>query len=100
MSGVLPEGLHSYKRTPTFTEATVPAGLLGEHATKEGTWGLIRVEEGQLGYEVTDSRREPSRCIITPLTEPGLVEPTIVHRVEPVGPVRFHVEFLRARNEI
>lgn len=95
MSGVLPDGLHSYKRTPSFTEATVPAGLLGEHSTKEGVWGLIRVEEGQLRYHVTDSRREPSQRILTPLTEPGLVEPTIIHCVEPVGPVRFYVEFHR-----
>jgi hypothetical protein len=25
------------------------------------------------------------------------VEPTILHHVEPIGPVRFHVEFFRER---
>jgi tellurite resistance-related uncharacterized protein len=95
MSGMVPEGLHAYKRTPTFTEATVPAGLLGAHATKEGVWGLIRVEEGELRYVVTDERRKPEQRILTPATKPGIVEPTIIHRVEPVGAVRFHVEFLR-----
>ena len=98
MSGRLPEGLHSYKRTPSFTEATVPAGLLGEHATKKGVWGLIRVEDGELAYVVTDNRREPTRELLTSLTEPGVVEPTILHRVELVGPVRFYVEFLRAHD--
>lgn len=90
-----PEGLHSYKRTPSFSETTVPAGLLNEHATKEGVWGLIHVEEGELRYMVTDARRERSRMTLTPATEPGVVEPTILHCVEPVGRVRFHVEFLR-----
>ena len=94
-SGALPQGLHSYRRTPSFTESTVPTGLLGEHATRAGVWGLIRVEEGQLSYEVTDSRCEPSQRIVTPFTEPGVVEPTIVHRVRPIGSVRFHVEFFR-----
>ena len=98
MSVRLPEGLHSYKRTPSFTEATVPAGLLGEHATKKGVWGLIRVEDGELGYVVTDNRRETTRELLTSLTEPGVVEPTILHRVELVGPVRFYVEFLRAHD--
>lgn len=95
MTSVLPGGLHAYKRTPSFTETTVPAGLLGEHATKDRVWGLIRVEEGELRYIVTDERREPTQMMLTPATGPGVVEPTIVHRVEPVGGVRFHVEFLR-----
>lgn len=95
MSAALPNGLEAYKRTPTFTEATVPAGLLAEHSTKDGTWGLIRVEQGRLRFVVTDARRSAPERILTPELEPGVVEPTIVHRVELLGPVRFHVEFLR-----
>jgi tellurite resistance-related uncharacterized protein len=96
LSAALPAGLRSYKRTPSFTETTVPAGLLGEHSTKDGTWGLIRVEEGRLLYRITDQRREASEELLTPSTSPGVVEPTIVHHVELAGPVRFHVEFLRS----
>lgn len=95
MSG-LPQGLQSYKRTPTFTETTVPAGLLNDHATKQGVWGLIHVEAGELHYFVTDARRVPSACVLSSLSVPGVVEPTILHRVEARGPVRFHVEFFRA----
>ena len=95
MSAQLPEGLVPYHRTGTFTEATVPAALLNDHSTKDGTWGLIHVEEGRLRYCVTDPRRTASERVLTP-GEPGVVEPTILHRVEPIGPVRFHVEFLRA----
>ncbi|AUW60367.1 tellurite resistance protein [Sphingobium sp. SCG-1] len=84
-----------YKRTPTFTEATIPQGLLKDHSTKDGTWGLIHVEQGALRYVVTDTRRLSTECILTADGKPGLVEPTILHHVQPLGPVRFHVEFLK-----
>lgn len=95
MTAQLPGTAAPYKRTPTFTEATVPEGLLEDHATKEGTWGLIHVEDGRLRYVVTDARRAPSERILTAADEPGVVEPTILHHVEPLGPVRFHVVFLK-----
>ena len=99
MTAHLPEGLEPYKRTAAFTETTVPAALLGDHSTKNGVWGLIHVEEGTLRYLVTDPRRASTERILTPASEPGIVEPTILHRVEPVGPVRFHVEFLHAPSQ-
>ena len=99
MTAYLPEGLEPYKRTATFTDTAVPAALLGDHSTKSGVWGLIHVEEGALRYLVTDPRRTPTERILTQESEPGLVEPTILHRVEPVGPVRFHVEFLHAPSQ-
>jgi tellurite methyltransferase len=86
----LPPGAREYKRTATFTEATVPAGLLRDHRTKEGTWARIVVEFGQLEYTL-----ESPLCtfLLTP-HRPGVVVPTVPHRVKPLGPVRFHVEFL------
>lgn len=95
MSKNPPKDLSVYKRTPSFDEASVPRGLLADHATKEGVWGLIRVEEGRLLYVVTDPRRDYSELILAPRDEPGVIEPTIAHRVEPLGAVRFHVEFMR-----
>ena len=95
MTTSLPSGLQSYKRTATFTEGTTPAALISDHSTKAEVWGLIHVEEGSLRYLVTDSRRQPSEQILTPDSGPGIVEPTILHKVEPIGPVRFCVEFLR-----
>lgn len=95
MSTPIPEGLESYKRTPTFTETSMPAGLLGEHSTKDGVWGLIQVEAGKLRYTVTDPRRDRSERTLTPKDAAGVVEPTILHRVEPLGEVRFHLQFLR-----
>jgi tellurite resistance-related uncharacterized protein len=93
-AAVLPEGLDAYKRTPVFTEATVPAGLLRDHRTKEGVWGLIQVVEGELLYRIDDRRRAYREYRVAPGT-PGVVEPGVLHRVEPRGPVRFYVEFFR-----
>ena len=92
----LPSGLESYRCTDTFSEQTVPAGLLKAHATKAGTWGLIRVTDGELLYRIDDERRIPAERRLAAGLPPGVVEPTILHSVAPVGPVRFHVEFFRA----
>jgi tellurite resistance-related uncharacterized protein len=90
-----PPDLTPYRRTAEFTEATVPAGLLRAHNTKAGAWGLIHVLQGRLAYRITDPRRPPCETVLTAEGEPGVVEPTILHEVEPLGPVRFYVEFLR-----
>lgn len=91
----LPPGLHAYSKTPSFTGATMPAALAADHETKPGTWGLIRVAEGKLRYRITDPRRAPMEQVLTPDTAPGIVEPAIRHNVEPLGDVRFEVEFWR-----
>lgn len=91
--------LQPYKRTAEFTEATIPAGLLRAHSTKEGVWGRIHMLEGRLLYRVCDPRRPASEAVLTPDAEPGLIEPTILHEVEAQGPVRFFVEFLRPADE-
>lgn len=91
----LPDGLEAYRRTDMFTEASVPRALLRDHNTKDGNWGLIQIAEGRLRYRVTDPRRAPTETILSPETPPGIVEPTIRHHVEPLGPVRFQIEFYR-----
>jgi tellurite resistance-related uncharacterized protein len=91
----LPPDVRPYQRTPNFTETTVPVGLRRAHDTKPGVWGLIHVLEGRLAYRVTDPRRPASETVLTPEIGPGVVEPTILHEVEPLGRVRFYVEFHR-----
>lgn len=95
----LPPGLQPYRRTETFTETTVPKGLLRAHSTRAGVWALIHVEAGRLAYRVTDPRRPGSQTLLTPETPPGEIEPGVLHEVEPLGPVRFHVEFHRLEFE-
>lgn len=91
----LPPDVRPYKRTPDFTEATIPDGLKRAHDTKVGVWALIHVLEGRLAYRVDDPRRPAGEAVLTPEGEPGVIEPTIRHAVEPLGPVRFYVEFHR-----
>ena len=88
-------GLEPYKRTATFDQNTVPAALLNSHSTKPGVWGLICVLSGQLRYRITDPRREATEQVLTSTSEPGLVVPTLLHFVEPIGNVEFFVEFWR-----
>jgi len=88
----LPPGLIGYKRTATFSEDNVPAGLLRDHGTKEGVWALIVLETGSLEYTL----EEPAGTFLLTPEVPGVIPPVVRHRVKLVGPVRFHVEFLSA----
>ena len=88
----LPDGLVPTRRTPTFTEDTIPAGLLRSHTTKPGVWGRIVVAEGRLRYTILEPVRE--QHVLGP-DAPGIVEPEVPHEVAAEGAVRFWVEFLR-----
>jgi tellurite methyltransferase len=85
----LPESLIPYKRTPDFDESSVPTGLLKEHSTKTGVWGLIQVEEGQLVY-TAGAHSETVHAGST-----AVVVPNMLHQVAPIGSVKFFVEFHR-----
>ena len=90
----LPADVSPYKRTPEFTESTVPAGLLRSHDTKDGVWGKIVVLEGTLLYRILEPKVE--EIVLSP-NRHGVVEPTVRHEVVPSAGVRFYVEFHRAR---
>jgi len=85
----LPDDCVAYRRTDVFDADAMPDGLRSEHRTKAGVWGRIVVLEGRLRYHVRGTTHE-----LAPDTA-GIVVPELSHRVEPVGPVRFFVEFLR-----
>ena len=89
----LPDNVVPYKKTPVFTEATLPDGLRNDHATKAGVWGLIHVEAGRLLYEISDGGEAIE---LAPGDQSGVIEPEVRHRVTPIGDVRFYVEFHRA----
>lgn len=75
MTTELPLAAKPFKRTPSFTKATIPAGLLRDHSTKEGTWGLVRVEEDLLRYIVSDPRRPHRVSILSAKSATGIVQP-------------------------
>lgn len=85
-----------YRTTPVFDEYTLPRGLRRSHSTKPGTWGIIRVLEGQLRLAFSSGGGTPR--LLTP-GSPGLVRPEQLHWVEPVGPMRMQVEFYDAPPE-
>lgn len=92
----LPDGVVQYKRTATFSETTMPAALAKGHATKPGVWARIVVDAGRLHYHV---HAPLARLVELVPGTPGIVVPDVRHHVEPVGVVRFYVEFLRADAE-
>jgi len=88
----LPANFVAYKRTPLFTETTVPTGLTNNHSTKTGVWAKINIVAGRLRYRVptldADLELTPERI--------GIVVPEVLHNVTPLGPVSFFVEFYKA----
>ena len=95
----LPDGVVKYSQVPkgkVFTSTTIPRGLLKEHTTKAGTWGVINVSKGQLQYQIN----EPSKTIhILDSKKHGIIEPQIKHEVSPLSDdVEFIVEFYRYPN--
>lgn len=88
----LPHSVRAYRRTPEFTEESIPDGLRKAHWTKPGVWGRIVVLEGQLRYRILQS---PPCEFTLDADNPGVVEPELEHEVEPIERVRFFVEFYR-----
>jgi tellurite resistance-related uncharacterized protein len=89
----MPEGFVEYKRTPTFDERSIPAGLRAHHTTRAGVWAVIHVERGRLRYCV---EAEAGAEFVLDPSRPGVVVSEVPHRVEPDGAVRFFVAFWRA----
>ena len=88
----LPDSFIAYKRTPVFTEESLPAALRKDHSTRTGVWAKIIVEEGKVRYRVpaleADMELSPDKI--------GIVVPEVLHNVEPLGAIRFFVEFYKA----
>jgi tellurite methyltransferase len=92
ISDSLPAHLRPYRTSAVFDERTMPAGLRRRHCTKPGVWGVIRVVTGQLRFRVLEGGAES----ILDCEHPGLAQPGQLHEVEPLGPVRFFIEFYGA----
>ena len=92
MTLVLPEGLDFARRTPTFDETSVPAGLRAAHKVADRVWGRLLVESGELGFVFED---EPGHVRRLGTGDDQVIPPGRLHHVVVDGPVRFHVEFHR-----
>lgn len=78
-----------YATSPAFNEATLPDALRNDHRTKAGSWGLLRVLEGEVRLIFTDP---PSDHRVTP-ANPAVISPQATHHVVPLGPMTMIVEF-------
>jgi tellurite resistance-related uncharacterized protein len=88
----LPEHFVPYKRTSEFDERTIPSGLLADHSTKHGVWGVIHVLAGTLSYVV---ELPLAREMFVDASHPAVIVPEVMHHVRPVGAVQFFVAFHR-----
>ncbi len=89
----LPVEVKPYKKTPVFTPENIPKGLLAEHSTKAGTWGVLEVETGTLQYVVTQAGFEESVTIHTGGT--AIIAPEHAHYVELSPEAVFQITFHR-----
>ena len=87
----MPENLKPYRQTAEFNERTIPQSLRRDHSTKAGVWAKIKVIEGKLNYRIDALG---AQFELSPEV-PGIVIPEVRHHVEPIGCVRFFVEFCR-----
>lgn len=92
----LPADVVKYSQVPrgkVFTKETIPRGLMKEHNTRKGTWGVIHVSQGQLRYQIN----EPTVSVhIIDSETRGIIEPQIKHEVAALtDDLEFVVEFYR-----
>ena len=82
-----------YAKSPAFDEVTLPDALRSDHRTKPGTWGLLRVIEGEVRLVFVDP---PSDRLVTP-SNPAIIPPQATHHVVPQGRMTMQVEFYHER---
>ena len=96
MMKALPSNVVKYSQVPkigTFTTNKIPKGLLREHTTKAGTWGVIRILKGKLRYTINEP--SPAEYILDKDSR-GIIEPQVKHEVAALtDDLEFFVEFYR-----
>ena len=87
----LPSDLGLRRTAGPFTADEIPEGLRRDHRVGERTWGLVRVLEGEVGFELAT---EPpiDRRLAAGDEQP--IPPGVAHRVVVDGPTRIEVRFL------
>lgn len=75
------------RRTPTFTAATVPPGLLAAHHTT--VWAKLVVTAGSVRF----ADEEPPWKTTATAGRPVVIVPNRAHHIEPSADAEFHVQF-------
>jgi tellurite resistance-related uncharacterized protein len=88
----LPVDAVCYWQSGELDQHSLPAGLTREHWLKEGTWGLLTLLSGSIGFNWDDADggtvelSAPARMVIPP---------TIRHHVDKRGSFTLQIEFYR-----
>ena len=93
----MPDAVRLARTTATWDEHTVPAGLRRAHRVAPGTWGRVVVESGRLRFRAST---DPPIDRELAAGQTQAIPPEIRHEVEPVGAVRFFVQFLTVDRDI
>ncbi len=94
----LPGAVRHVRSGPEWDERTLPPGLRRAHRLGTGTWGRIRVHEGRLRFCMDSD--SPLSVELVPSSEPQAIPPGVDHDVEPLGRVRFSVEFFAIERNV
>ncbi|MBO0821875.1 MAG: DUF3565 domain-containing protein, partial [Nocardiopsaceae bacterium] len=90
-AALLPGAVRHVRSSPEWDERTLPPGLLRDHRLAAGTWGRIAVRQGTLRFTMDG---EPARTTeLTPGSPAQAIPPQARHAVQPLGRVRFRIDF-------
>lgn len=87
----LPDKVKAYNKSQTYTDRSTPGMMKNEHRTRAGVWAKIVVQKGEVIYMIPSDDETHTLTI----DNPGIVEPTVFHKIEPQQGARFYLEFYR-----
>jgi tellurite methyltransferase len=87
----IPDGLVLVRTTATWDEGTIPGALRRAHRLPAGTWGRLRVAQGQLRFV---AQTDPPTDVIVDAQLSQGIPPGVDHHVEPGRGTRFAIDLL------
>lgn len=85
--------LETYRQLGPFDCSSLPEGLRRKHQLKEGTWGHLTVQSGEILFHWDDLAEEKPALIET--GQELTIPPGRPHHLEVIGPFRLLIEFQR-----
>jgi tellurite resistance-related uncharacterized protein len=90
----LPEDMQVVGSSPVWDERNGPLELRRSHRVGCGTWGRLTVHEGRLRFT---AQTEPPVDVVLETHSTQAIPPELAHDIEPLGAVRFSIEWLVPR---
>lgn len=89
----IPDSAEAYRTIGPFHQDSLPIGLLREHNTKAGVWGLLEVLAGEVKYVITQPGEESEHILSQAC--PGVIAPEQKHHLVLISDVNFQITFHR-----